>query len=778
MHIAVNLRLFIEGEIGGLENYVRHVVRGLADEQRRRGQPLTVFARRSELENVRAFAPDARLVTLPHEVAEACSAAELATGDYDLLFCPLLVLEPIASPIPSAVMVPDLQHEYFPEFFSEEILEWRRERYGPTLEKADAIFTLSEDAKRSIVECFEVSPDKVVVVHLDVDPEFREPGSADARKAFDELELPSEYLYYPANFWPHKNHEILIEALALLRATQPDLHLVLTGAASTGEDRVRARVADLGLESRVRFLGYQDRHLLPEIYRHATAAVLPSLFEGFGIPILEAFHCGTPVVASRSGSCPEVAGDGALLVDASDAEDLAAGIRRVLSDDELRSSIVEKGRARASEFSWQSAVDLTLRTFDRIVPERAARELIVEDRPLVTVVTPSFNMARFIGETIESVLSQDYPHIDYLVMDGGSSDDTVEILRRYEGRLRYVSQPDGGQGDAVNKGFLRSRGRIFTFLNADDTYLPGAVGRAVEALVAEPSASVVYGEGLHVYENGEVMERYPTKEFSPDTLMRNCYICQPTSFMWADVFESAGMLNTQVTALDYDLWIRLARGGHHFIKIDEVLATSRMYGSNKTLGDRGAVYRDIIGIVKRHYGYVPYDWLFGYACYLVDRRDQVFEQTYSSRTKVLVGLLLGLRYNPLHFGRYLREWMSNVGLGLNHAGRWEDGWISRHYAQQHEIGPECERVRIEGRNVAPDPNLELTVRLGGDFLGRQRLDSSGPFVLDYPCPGRMRGGLRLLEIVASKTFQPRVDGDMRHLSCVIDSIETISKGDG
>src|SRR5579872_2866095 len=100
--------------------------------------------------------------------------------------------------------------------------------------------------------------------------------------------------------------------------------------------------------------------------------------------------------------------------------------------------------------------------------------------PLVSIVTPCFNAARFIEETIESVLAQDYPLIDYVVIDGGSTDGTIEILRRYEDRLHWHSARDNGQADAVNRGFAQARGDIFAFLNADDTYLPGAIARAVE----------------------------------------------------------------------------------------------------------------------------------------------------------------------------------------------------------------------------------------------------------------------------------------------------------
>lgn len=766
----------MKGEIGGLENYVRHVVRGLSDAQAVLGEPLTIFARRTEVENVRELAPHARILTIPHETAEASSAAEIGVGGYDVLFCPLLILEPSSPPIPSAVMVPDLLHEFHPEFFTPEILEWRHQHYGPTVANADIVFTLSEDAKLSIVERHGIAAEKVVVVSLDVDPEFRAAPNAEQRRAFESLRLPAEYLYYPANYWPHKNHENLLRAMSQLAEGYPSLHLVLTGARATGEDRVREMVASMGLEEKVRILGYQDRSVLPEIYRNARALVFPSLFEGFGIPILEAFHCRTPVVTSGSGSCPEIAGAGALVVDASDPSALAGAISETLGDPDLRDSLIAKGQDRAGMFSWENAVELTLESLRRVAPDRPARSVVVEDRPVVTIVTPTYNMAKYLEETIESVLSQDYPHIDYLVMDGASTDGTQEILRKYQDKLRFRSEPDGGQADAVNKGFLDSRGRVFAFLNADDTYLEGAVGKAVTHLVANPGAAAVYGEGLHVFENGEVMARYPTQSFSTSTLSRNCYICQPTTFLWADIFESAGMLDTSVIAIDYDLWIRLAQKGYSFAKLDDDLATSRLYPDNKTLRDRGAVYRDIIGILKRHYGYVSYDWLFGYACFLADGKDQVFEATSSSFGKVLLSLALGARYNPMHFARYFGDWVGGIGLAPSYPGRWPDGWISKRYSERHTVGDQCRTIRISGRHLAPQGALDLTIRLDGETLGAEHVPDNGPFAFEYPCPERLRGGVRVLEIESASTFQPRDTGDMRHLACIVDSIEFVPAG--
>ena len=771
MNIAINLRQYFKGKIGGMENYVRHVVGGILARQDIFHE-VAIFVLESEAPHVREFAPCARLIALPLTEGVDRIERELESGNYDLLFCPLLVLEPLRSKIASAVTIPDLQHEYYPEFFSPALLAWRKQNYRPSVHIADVIFTISAYSKRSIVEKLAIEAAKVIVVDLDVDEEFRQPSSADSVAAFNGLRLPSNYLYFPANFWPHKNHTNLLRALRILvDGRHPDLSLVLTGAAE-GAAEVKKLVAKLGLRKHVRLLDYQRREVVAEIYRRGRALTFVSKFEGFGIPIIEAFHTGCPVVCSASCSCPEVADGAAVLVDENDPQAIAAGVGRVLEDARLVHDLAEKGSLRAKRYSWQNAIDATIETLTAIPAAHAARATAsVETWPVVSITTPSYNMARFIEETIESVLSQDYPHIEYIVMDGGSNDGTIDILRKYRERLRYVSERDKGQADAINRGFAVTRGPIFTYLNADDTYLPGAVGTAVRHLRDNPHVGMVYGEAYYVDESGRIISSYPTHAPDIAYLNRNCYICQPASFMWRHAFEQAGWMNAdQQFALDYDLWMRMVKL-FPILKIDEYLATSRMYAENKTIGKRSLVYREILQSVRTHFGYVPFDWAFGYACYLADRRDQFFEKTKPSRFKFLLSLGVGLYYNPLQCRRYWNEWLTVAGISWPSNARWSDGWISKCYKQQYDIAPGCAAIRIAGKHWAAfSEPLTLTVRLNGAVLGARKLDQHGPFILELPCPAKARGRRGMLQISADQTFRPVGTGDPRKLSCIIDEI--------
>ena len=284
---------------------------------------------------------------------------------------------------------------------------------------------------------------------------------------------------------------------------------------------------------------------------------------------------------------------------------------------------------------------------------------------LVTVVTPVRNGERFVEQTIRSVLSQDYPHIEYIVVDGGSTDRTLEILSRFQGRITIVRGPDAGQADALNRGFALAAGEILGWLNADDLYAPGAITTAVRALEEHPTADVVYGAADHIDDEGRVIDAYPVEAFDAAALARRCIVCQPAAFVRRMAMASAGGVDPRLHyALDYDLWIRLSRT-RKLVKIDDLLAHSRMHHLNKTLGFRREAYEETMAVLRKNYGYVPYEWVYGYASFLVDKKDQYFESSARTPLKVLLSLLLGILRNPLRPGRFVRDWVSHRGFAAS-----------------------------------------------------------------------------------------------------------------
>jgi glycosyltransferase involved in cell wall biosynthesis len=284
--------------------------------------------------------------------------------------------------------------------------------------------------------------------------------------------------------------------------------------------------------------------------------------------------------------------------------------------------------------------------------------------PLVSIVTPSYNMAKYLTETIESVLAQDYPNIEYIVVDGGSTDESLAILERYQGRLRYFSELDNGPSDAAVKGFRQARGEIFAWLNADDSYLPGAVRTGVEYLQTHPETDVVYGEGWWTDDNGATIDRYPTLPFDAKVLERDCFICQPASFIRASSYRRCELDPAVNRSFDYDLWIRMAKAGFRFASIPQYLANSRMHQGAKTIYERDSVFQASMDLLKRHYGYIPLPWIFGYTAYRLDHRDQFFEPLQYNAWKYLASLPVGLWYNRRKPLRFMTEWLVKGGREL------------------------------------------------------------------------------------------------------------------
>jgi len=265
----------------------------------------------------------------------------------------------------------------------------------------------------------------------------------------------------------------------------------------------------------------------------------------------------------------------------------------------------------------------------------------------VSVVTPSLNQGRFIERTLQSVAAQLAPGvaIEHVVYDGGSSDETVEILGRFGPPLRWVSRRDKGQSDAVNQGIRATDGDIVGWLNADDVYYPGAIACAAAAFAANPDVDVVYGMADHIDAEGRALEPYPTESWSLERLRETCFICQPALFFRRRVVEAHGLLDESLDfCMDYELWLRLGAAGARFSYLPEKLAGSRLHRGGKTLGSRVQVHAEIKAMFMKSQGRVPDRWVVNHAYAVLD--DWLISRQRSSTTSTLGAGLTVVRAVP------------------------------------------------------------------------------------------------------------------------------------
>jgi glycosyltransferase involved in cell wall biosynthesis len=227
--------------------------------------------------------------------------------------------------------------------------------------------------------------------------------------------------------------------------------------------------------------------------------------------------------------------------------------------------------------------------------------------PMISVITPSYNQGQYIEATIQSVLNQSYSNIEYIVIDGGSTDGTIEILKKYDGSLKWISEKDNGPEDAINKGFGMAQGDIFAWLASDDVFETDSLQKAMDVFCKQPDVAMVYGRCQYIDRNGDVIGECPTEPFNYEYLAVYNFVAQPSAFFRRSAYEDAGGISlTLRQASDYDLWIRLTKN-RKVIYLSDFLSSYRLHYAAKTLGfhDPAVKFEEYILLTLKYYSWAP-----------------------------------------------------------------------------------------------------------------------------------------------------------------------------
>ena len=367
MRIAIDARKYHDFGIG---TYIRNLLKHLASSDH--DTEYVVLCRPQDTEIIRQLGPTFTPVAekaRPYSIREQIALPlRLLTARVSLFHAPHYVLPPLV-PCRSIVTIHDCIHLMFPQYLPNRMAYvYARASLAAAATRAARILTVSETSKSDILRYCNVPADRIIVIPNAIDDRLATPPrEEDIQRVRERYQLDGPFALYVGNIKPHKNLERLIDAFHLVRREGFErLKLLIIGDQISKFPSLRRAVDRYKLHKHVRFLGFVGDDTLAALYRLATVFVFPSLYEGFGLPPLEAMASGTPVVTSNVSSLPEVVGDAAVLVDPYSSKSIADGIQRVLVDPALRETLRIRGLERAKAFSWESSVQRTLAVYREV----------------------------------------------------------------------------------------------------------------------------------------------------------------------------------------------------------------------------------------------------------------------------------------------------------------------------------------------------------------------------------------------------------------------------
>jgi len=404
--------------------------------------------------------------------------------------------------------------------------------------------------------------------------------------------LPEHFILCVGNLMPHKNLAVALRAMSRL---PQDLAPVLAVVGHGDAKGLAAATPPQLAPERVRCLGYLSDADVVLAYRAATAFVFPSRYEGFGLPMLEAMASGAPVAYADAASLPEAAGVAGIAFAPDDDAALADILTRLQSDKAESLRQIALGLDRAAAFSWEACAEHVYAT---LVEASGLRPKL----PKVSIVTPSYNQAGYLPQTLESVAAQQGVAVEHLVLDGGSIDQTPDILRRWNDKLAFWrSAPDAGQTAALEEGFARATGEVLGWLNSDD-YLVGddALAAVAEAFARHPEAVMVTGDTVLTDAAGRPVMIDMVLAPSARQMRHTMAVAQQSTFFRKSAYLAAGGMDTAFSyCMDFDLFERISRQGR-ILRLPKTLAAFRLHESAKTATWQEVFRRDVYACQHRH----------------------------------------------------------------------------------------------------------------------------------------------------------------------------------
>lgn len=433
----------------------------------------------------------------------------------------------------------------------------------------------------------------------------------------------------------------------------------------------------------------------------------------------------------------------------------------------------------------------------------------MENYPLITIVTPSYNQGKYIAETIESVIAQNYPNLEHIVIDGGSSDDTLKILKKYP-HLILVSERDKGQADAINKGLNMANGTIFGFLNSDDTLLPGALHTVAKEIDLARGRYIVTGGCRFIDADGNYPGiKHPSYFESHKRVLeiwKGHGLPQPSTFWAREVWERCGPIDIEAYHPDYDLFCRFSKK-YTFHIIEPTLATYRLHNESKTMRlSEAERLADSIATSRKHWG-SPFSLMYwqltlSLAWYRLDRTRRGRNLLHSAREfwrqgryfwafpPAIFAILLApdvvfllsiysmLRKNRSRIGNFIRRLMNYMNRGqtpreslayMDCTEPWEDGWVGPLFTKRLEFTGTEREIHISGSVALGYLNAEQSfdISFDGQYLTTVRITQDGDFELKIDLPSSITSGSHNIHIKAGKWYVSHVlnrQGDYRPLA--------------